>query len=380
MKKDKFLKIVVAHPQKQGSYLLSSSLFRSGLLDKYMTSFYFKPFTLAHLIHIFSKKKSKERIENRRINGLPNRKVKVVCQLISLKAMFYNRRGDRTKFLKTNERLNQAFGIVVSNYCKKNKVDIVFSSVKNSSTLFSENKKNACLNVLEFSSNAPQYALSIYKKDLNLFPDSTLKNEIDDYYVGHDDEYINADAFLCPSTITAKSAVFCGADPKNVFIVKRYFSNKNYTYTKHIFRKGKEDALKTVYVGNITAMKGIHHLCNVAGRLPTEIELFLIGTSEADFVNKYQNYKNIHFLGKKNQSEINEFFRQCDLFVFPSLADAVGMSAIEAMYSGLPVLSSIYAGVSDYIKDGVNGFIFDPMDEENFKKKLIIAKETLLKD
>ena len=370
MENKRKLKVVVAHPQKQGSYLLSSSLFRSGFLNKYITSFYFKPFTIAHLIHFFSSKRNKERIENRKIKGLPSQKVKVVCQLSSLKAMYYNRKEKHVDFINANEKLNNKFGKTVSNYCKKNSIDVVFSSIKNSLALFKLNKKTTCINILELSSNTPQYALSIYKKDIALFPNSTLDDEIKDYYSGHDEEYKYADAFLCPSSITAKSLTFCGVNQKNIFIVNRCFINRNYTYTNHIFNNEHNKPLKIVYVGNITAMKGIHHLCNTVILLENEVELFLIGTYSLDFKKPYDNYKNIHFLGKKNQTEINVFFKECDLFVFPSLADAVGMSALEAMYSGLPVLCSIYAGATDYITDGVNGFVFDPMNEDDFKNKL----------
>ena len=40
------------------------------------------------------------------------------------------------------------------------------------------------------------------------------------------------------------------------------------------------------------------------------------------------------------------------------------------MASGRPILTTIYNGAREFVKEGVNGFIFDPLDKESIKETL----------
>ena len=46
-----------------------------------------------------------------------------------------------------------------------------------------------------------------------------------------------------------------------------------------------------------------------------------------------------------------------DLLVLPSFAEGVPVTLMEAMASGLPVIASQVAGVSELVEDGVSGFV-----------------------
>ena len=49
-----------------------------------------------------------------------------------------------------------------------------------------------------------------------------------------------------------------------------------------------------------------------------------------------------------------DFYRAADLFVQPSHFEAFGSSAVEAMASGLPIVSSGVGGLGDFLVDGQN--------------------------
>jgi UDP-glucose:(heptosyl)LPS alpha-1,3-glucosyltransferase len=61
--------------------------------------------------------------------------------------------------------------------------------------------------------------------------------------------------------------------------------------------------------------------------------------------------------------DVLDLYAAADLYVSPSHEDSFGLPVAEAMASGLPVVTSAFAGVADLIRDGIDGFILqDPAD------------------
>lgn len=73
---------------------------------------------------------------------------------------------------------------------------------------------------------------------------------------------------------------------------------------------------------------------------------------------------NVHFLGYRR--DVPSLLKNADVYAFPSLREGLGMSSIEAMASGLPIVTSNRHGINDYSENGVTGFKYDPMDVKGF--------------
>ena len=101
---------------------------------------------------------------------------------------------------------------------------------------------------------------------------------------------------------------------------------------------------------------------------------------------KYVLYKNA-----LKQIDIIELYKNSDLFILPTKYEIFGMVLLEAMYFGLPCITSINGGSSTIIKNGVNGVIIDEFDknawtnsikylltnDESRRKMSISASETI---
>lgn len=83
----------------------------------------------------------------------------------------------------------------------------------------------------------------------------------------------------------------------------------------------------------------------------------------------------VSFEGKKNKSEVKEFYQKADLFILPSLSEGMPNVVLEAMASGLPILMTPCEGSIELVTN--NGVIseldsfVDNMVELCSKKELL---------
>ena len=67
----------------------------------------------------------------------------------------------------------------------------------------------------------------------------------------------------------------------------------------------------------------------------------------------------ITWTGWMPEQALPDFFRSLDVFVFPSAKEGLGISGIQAMASGVPVVSTRCGGPEDYVIDGETGALVD---------------------
>ena len=74
------------------------------------------------------------------------------------------------------------------------------------------------------------------------------------------------------------------------------------------------------------------------------------------------------------RKDIPELNCSADVFCFPSYREGLGLAAIEAMYCGLPIVTSNVHGINDYSDDGVTGYKYAPTDLDGFACGLLNLK------
>ena len=77
----------------------------------------------------------------------------------------------------------------------------------------------------------------------------------------------------------------------------------------------------------------------------------------------------VHFAGYRR--DIPGVMKDCDLYLFPSKREGLGLAGIEAMASGLPVVSSNINGILDYMIEGKTGYMCDPDDVDAFARAIL---------
>lgn len=79
----------------------------------------------------------------------------------------------------------------------------------------------------------------------------------------------------------------------------------------------------------------------------------------------------IEVKGRIERKDLHEYYREMGVFVFPSLREGLGLVGLEAMACGVSVIGSRTDGISSYLKDGVNGYFFEPGDHKDLAEKIM---------
>jgi len=80
----------------------------------------------------------------------------------------------------------------------------------------------------------------------------------------------------------------------------------------------------------------------------------------------------VHFVGA--QKDVKPWFGMADCFALPTLYDPFPNAALEAMASGLPLITTMQCGAAEFVESGVEGYICrDALDVVELARCLNLA-------
>lgn len=128
---------------------------------------------------------------------------------------------------------------------------------------------------------------------------------------------------------------------------------------------------RVLFVGRLIERKGVDYLIYAVSRLAQQqviIRLDIVGCgSEEDHlrqvIRELQAEPFIFLHGRISEEQKNEFYRNCDVFVLPSIVDrkgdteGLGVVLLEAYMFEKPVIASHVGGIGDVVKHGQTGIL-----------------------
>ncbi len=192
-----------------------------------------------------------------------------------------------------------------------------------------------------------------------------------------------ADGFLGISNAIVKEYRECGVPESKIRLINNGTDTGKYSPVgpdekKELRQKlGLPGGKIFAYSGKLNKGKGLEFLLPVWRRVVdsnSEVHLALIGSGEGsflscerelrDYVARHGLSAHVTFTGYVRN--VNEYLQCADVFVFPSQNESLSNALIEALACGLPCLASDIGGISDTVKDGVNGMLLDVDDEDQW--------------
>lgn len=178
-----------------------------------------------------------------------------------------------------------------------------------------------------------------------------------------------ADAIITATQGHIDGSAFLPEFREKCHIIPYPLERERYEQARHIpiltEKLGKTDAVKLLFVGRLVYYKGVEVLLE-AFRKVHGCELFLCGTGPLeDALRAQAEGLAVHFMGRLEDAELKAAFRNCDIFVFPSVenSEAFGIVQQEAMACGKPVINtSLPTGVPFVSVHGETGLTVPPRD------------------
>ncbi len=247
---------------------------------------------------------------------------------------------------------------------KKNKIDVAHYTyisplIKNCKTiitlhdiLFKENQFKKYFPLKYRLINDFLFKRSAKKSDLLVTISEYSRGKISDYY-----KIKKEDIYITPIAVSTDFT------PDGVASIKeKYGFDKFILFVSRIEPRKNHVALLQAY--------------NELGLAEKGYKLVFIGVEDivTDELNDYkQNFKeqlagNVHWLEGISYNELKGFYKDCDLFVFPSYGEGFGIPPLEAIVMDRKVLCSTATALADFnFPENMN---FDPFNVEELKVKM----------
>lgn len=184
---------------------------------------------------------------------------------------------------------------------------------------------------------------------------------------------LRADAVIAVNSEVKKSLIRYGLSKERVHVIPAGVNTKTFEKLTHGARLvDKKKVLRLISVGTLMERKAFDKLIlavSVALKKSPymKIELIILGDGPQrekleELVKSLNLSKNIFFRGYKNHKKMPGFYQKADIFVSMTRAESFGQMYLEAMSSGLAIISCKNYASNELVKHGKTGMLININD------------------
>lgn len=120
------------------------------------------------------------------------------------------------------------------------------------------------------------------------------------------------------------------------------------------------DKRRVLFVGRFDKQKGVDILLEALHELRDSTFAYLVGSSVLGDGVPFTIPDNVRTTGWLSGSALTTYYETADMLVAPSRWEGFGLTAVEAMRAGLPVIASRVGGLTEVVEHGVTGLLVAP--------------------
>ncbi len=169
-------------------------------------------------------------------------------------------------------------------------------------------------------------------------------------------EYEAADAVAVPTRFAADTFVARGIPPEKLLVAPYGVDLERFRPATY---RPVDQPIRILFVGRVGIRKGVPGLLRAFQPISNIAELHLIGPVEPEMqeLMKRLPMAGVTVHGAVKAKRLPEFYAAADIFCLPSLEEGFPLVLLQAMASGLPVVTTPEAGAADIMTDGREGVI-----------------------
>jgi glycosyltransferase involved in cell wall biosynthesis len=193
--------------------------------------------------------------------------------------------------------------------------------------------------------------------------------------------YGHADAFACISRAIEREALECKVPRDRVHYIPNPVDTVRFTPATATDRRARRMALGVptgavvaIFVGRLSREKGVMELLHAWQSAGVKDALLIIvgpdmtgnpwdvGAEAKRFVTEQSLAHSVRFVGPQPTREVAGWLQIADVAVQPSHFESFGISMVEAMATGLPLVASDTGGSRDFAETEINALVVPPRD------------------
>lgn len=176
------------------------------------------------------------------------------------------------------------------------------------------------------------------------------------------------DGIICISDFVKKQLVSGGFEEKKLHL--------KYNFVSSVVEPSFVHEDYYIFVGRTSDQKGIQPLLEVFEKIQKKLIIVGEGPLDEKIQEVASKNSNIEFLGKLSLEQTYQKIAKAKAIVVPSQSnEPFGRTIAEAFAHGTPVIGSALGGITELVKDGKNGYLFDPYKKGDFLKTLLYFEE-----